>query len=94
MGASSQPDNVAQLRATVDGYQRENCRSITMTDDLASELLYQVIALEEILAAPWWRRPAVRARWRRDARASVRDIDGRTFTERRSNTIGTGWLAR
>jgi hypothetical protein len=58
------------------------------------ELLFQVIALEELLATRWPRSILVRARYRRDVRASVREIDGSNFTWRRLNSIGTDWLCR
>jgi hypothetical protein len=94
MGESSQPDSLA-LRAALEELEAETGRSLTLTDEYASELLYQVIALEEILAARWPRSVLVRARWRRDVRASVRGIvHPGSFTKRRLETIGTGWLAR
>jgi len=58
------------------------------------ELRFQVMALEEILAAPWPRVLLLLARLRSDLRASVRHSEGAGFAERRLNAIGTGWLAR
>lgn len=94
MGESLQAAGIAELRAALDDLKRDASQNLTWTDDYASELLCQVIALEECLAARWPRSILVRARWRRDVRASVRFIGGDTFTARRINTIGTGWLAR
>src|SRR5262249_4367445 len=74
---------------------RETNRAITMTDEITSELTYQIVALEEIIAAPWWRRWRVRARLRADLRASVAEtIHGEDFTERRLETLATGWITR
>lgn len=75
---------VAQLR-------REVMRDSLMTDQLAGELLRQVIALEEIVAARWPRSIGVRRRLARELRRSVARIEGRTFAEKRVNTIGSGW---
>lgn len=94
MGESSQADDLVRLRAALDDLERETSKNLTWTDNYASELLCQVVALEEILAARWPRSILVRARWRRDVRASVRLIGGDSFTTRRLNTIGTGWLAQ
>jgi hypothetical protein len=75
-------------------FRRDMSRDSAMTDQLAEELLLQIVALEEIVAARWPWRIIVRARLRRDLRASVRHVDGRTFTDRRINALGTGWIER
>ena len=81
------------LRHDLAALQREAGLTELQTDEYTSDLLHQVVAIEELLFAPWWRRPAVRRRWRRDVAASIRHIDGQDFIERRLNTIGTGWLS-
>ena len=75
-------------------FRRDVYQESAMTDQLAEELLLQIVMLEEILAARWPRRILVRARLRRDLRASVRHVEGSTFADRRINALGTGWLER
>lgn len=68
-------------------------RSIMQTDEFAEELLLQVIAIEETIAARWPRSMMLRWRLSRDLRRSVARVQhGATFTERRMETIGTGWM--
>ena len=75
-------------------FRRDVYQESAMTDALAEELLIQIVMIEEVLAARWPRRILVRARLRRDLRASVRHVDGGTWTDRRIETLGTGWLER
>ena len=75
-------------------FRRDVYQESAMTDELAEELLIQIVMIEEVVAARWPRRILVRARLRRDLRASVRHVEGRSFTDRRINTLGTGWLER
>jgi hypothetical protein len=88
------PDTLTALRRDLNGLHREAGRCHTWTDELTSELQILIVALEEIAFASWWRRPAVRRRWRRDVAASIRHIQGGNFTDRRHNTIATGWITR
>jgi hypothetical protein len=82
-------------RLTVTSLALETRDAILMTDDITSELTYMVVALEEIIAAPWWRRWRVTARVRADLRASVAGIvHGGDFTERRVESIASGWVLR
>jgi hypothetical protein len=85
---------LAAVRADLEDLALETGRSIFETDEHTSDTLTMVAALEEVMFAPWWRRPLVRARWRRDVAASIRHIQGASFTERRVNTIATGWITR
>lgn len=80
--------------ADLAALRREVNDSITATDEFASELLHQVAALEEIVAARWPRSVLVRARLRRGLRASVRHIDGDDFTSKRVNSLASGWMSR
>ena len=75
-------------------FRRDVYQESAMTDELAEELLIQVVMIEEVIAARWPRRIVVRARLRRDLRASVRHVEGRSFADRRINALGTGWLER
>lgn len=86
-GAPVSGEDMEQFRGDV-------IRDSLMTDQLAEELLLQIVALEEIVAAAWPRRILVRARLRRDLRRSVAHIEGRTFTGRRIDALGTGWIER
>jgi hypothetical protein len=52
----------------------------------AEQLELRVIAIEEAFAARWPRSIVVRARLGRQLRASVRDMQGDSFTERRADT--------
>lgn len=79
-------------RAEVDELHRAVIADNTMTDQLAGQLERRVIALEEIVAARWPRRIVVRRRLRRDLRRSVAHVQGATFTERRIEAIGSGWI--
>lgn len=64
-----------------------------LTDEFVSELLEQVVALEELVAARWPASMFVRWRLARDLRRSVACIEqGRSFTERRLATLATGWI--
>jgi hypothetical protein len=63
------------------------------TDSLAEALEYRVSALEEIVAARWPRRMVLRARLARQLRASLRNVQGSTFAERRAEAAGLDWLA-
>jgi hypothetical protein len=87
-------ERVAWLNGSDEDLRRDVGRDSSMTDQLAEELLLQIVALEEIVAASWPRSILVRARLRRDLRRSVAHVQGRTFTDRRINTLGTGWLER
>lgn len=78
----------------LERFRRETIFSITQTDEFATELLLQVLAIEEVYAARWPRRILVRARLGRELRRSVAHIDGATFAEKRINTISSGWLER
>lgn len=82
----------AALRRDLDALGRDTGRQFLWADEFTDDLFAMVIALEEALAAPWWRRRAALAAWRRDIRASVRHVDGHDFTGRRVTTIGTGWV--
>jgi hypothetical protein len=88
------PGELAALRAEVAKIGTELGQTIMHTDETESELLLQVVALEEILFARWPRSVLLRARWRRDVRASVRDAPGRGFAERRLEALGSGWITR
>lgn len=82
-------------RADLTALKFDIIRGETATDGFAEELQLQVVALEECLYARWPRSILVRARLRRDLRASVRHIaEGDGFTGRRVNTIGSGWITR
>ena len=75
--------------------RRDVIRESTMTDELAEELLLQIVALEEIVAARWPRSMILPGPGcGRILRASIRHVDGRTFADRRINALGTGWLER
>lgn len=80
------------MTARQAAWRREVNFSINETDWYAGELLRQVVALEEIVFARWPRSALLRRRLRRELRASVRHIDGRTFADRRRETLATGWL--
>jgi hypothetical protein len=85
---------LAALHAALADLHREGRQELLMTDEFTSELLEQVVAIEEILAARWPRSAVLRARLRRDLRASVRHADGRGFIVRRIEAISTGWISR
>jgi hypothetical protein len=68
---------------------------LTMTDDLTTELLHMIVALEETVHARFPRSILVRARLRRELRASVAQIgEGGDFPARRTGTVASGWLMR
>ena len=79
--------DVGQLRGDLG-------RDSAMTDCLAQDLELRVAALEELLYARWPRSIGVKRRLRRDLRASVAHVPGGSWTERRAETIGTGWIGR
>jgi hypothetical protein len=91
---AGQPPSPEELRAGLEELRLEVGRTTTWTDELASAVLLQAVALEELLFARWPRSILVRRRWRRDLRESMRHIDGHDFTTRRINTLGTGWVTR
>ncbi len=74
--------------------RRDVIAESAMTDQLAEDLELQVVAIEEVIAARWPRRILVRWRLARDLRASVRHVQGRTWTDRRINALSTGWMER
>lgn len=74
--------------------QRDVHRESAMTDELAGDLEGRVAALEELLYARWPRSIAVRRRLRRDLRRSIAHVQGATFSEKRSETVTTGWTER
>ena len=78
----------------LENFKRTVSWSITQTDAFASELLLQVVVLEEVIAARWPRRILVRRRLRRDLRASVAHVQGASWTDRRINSLSTGWMER
>lgn len=82
------------LEQSLVDLRRDVRRDSAMTDQLAEVLELQVVALEEIVAARWPRSMVLRARLRRDLRASVAHAQGRTWTDRRINALSTGWLER
>ena len=81
------------MSGDLDALRREVIFSVTETDNYASERLRQVAEVEALIVARWPRSIVVRWRLARELRASVRHIDGRTFAEKRINTIGSGWMA-
>jgi hypothetical protein len=87
-------DTLSSLRADLTLLRIETGKEMLFGDELCDERLMMIVALEEALAAPWWRRPAAMRRWRRDIRASVAEMDGSTWQWRRLNTIATGWVNR
>jgi hypothetical protein len=78
----------------IEGLRVETGQQELQTDQVVSELLLLVVALEEVLAARWPRSILARRRWRRDVRASVRHIQGRDFTRKRTESLATGWVTR
>jgi hypothetical protein len=79
---------------TVEELTLESRRWDEILGHAIDELQWQVMALEEILAARWPRSVLVKYRLRRDIRASVRHSEGDGFGARRFNSIGTGWLTQ
>ncbi len=86
--------NLDELRRDVDQLRRDVIAESLMNDQLAEEMLLQIIAIEEVIAARWPRSIGVRRRLARDLRASVAHVQGATFTERRIETLGSGWMER
>lgn len=82
------------LEAALVELRRDVAAESAMTDYLAADLELRVAQLEEVLYARWPRRILVRRRLRRDLRQSVAHVQGRTWTDRRAETIGTGWTER
>ena len=82
------------LEQSLVDLQRDVHAESAMTDHLAAELQLQIVALEEIVAARWPRSVILRRRLRRDLRASVKHIQGATWTDRRIEALGSGWLER
>lgn len=85
---------LTELRDRLDALHRATGWNTNTTDEYMSEMLHQLIALEEIVAARWPRSVLLRARWRRDVRASMREMEGSTWAWRRLNAISTDWLSR
>jgi hypothetical protein len=81
-----------RLRRDVDQLRRDIITADIVDEDFAEISELRITALEEILYARWPRSIAVRRRLRRDLRASVAHVQGDTFTDRRSETISTGWV--
>lgn len=75
-----------------DNFRRDVIWSIGQSDAYAGEMLHQIVALEAIVVARWPRSVLLRRQLRRELRRSVAHIEGRTFAEKRLETIGTGWL--
>ncbi len=94
MTAGQPGDRPAALRAAIEELRIEVGHAELLADEFTTELLLLVVAVEELLYAPWWRRTAVRRRWRRDVRESIRHIQGVTFTDKRTHTIASGWVTR
>jgi hypothetical protein len=78
-------------RDELEQIQRQMRADDEWTAQMLDELIYRVTALEEILAARWPRSIWVRRRLAGRIRASVAEIDGRDFTWKRLNSLGTGW---
>lgn len=81
-----------RLGREVDQLRRDVIRAELIEDDFAEIDELRITALEEVLYTRWPRRIAVRRRLVRDLRASVAHVQGDTFTDRRSETISTGWV--
>jgi hypothetical protein len=79
-------------RREVDELRRDVILAELVEDDFAEISELRITALEEILYARWPRSILVRRRLVRDLRASVAHVQGETFTDRRSETITTGWV--
>jgi hypothetical protein len=79
---------------TVEELTLESRRWDEILGHAIDDLQRQVLALEEVVAARWPRSILVRARLRRDLRASVKHSEGSGFAVRRFNAIGTGWPVR
>jgi hypothetical protein len=81
-----------RLRRDVDQLRREVIVAEVVEDDFAEISELRITALEEILYTRWPRSILVRRRLVRDLRASVAHVQGDTFTDRRGETISTGWV--
>ena len=81
-----------RTRAAVDQLRRDVIHAELVEDDFAEISELRITALEEIVAARWPRSIVVRRRLARDIRASVAHVQGETFTDRRGETITTGWV--
>jgi hypothetical protein len=79
-------------RPEVDQLRRDAIAAEVAEDDFAEISELRITALEEILFARWPRSILVRRRLVRDLRASVAHVQGDTFTDRRGETISTGWV--
>jgi len=70
-------------------------RELRDTDEatgiMLDDLMFRLIALEEIVAARWPRSVLVRRRLAKAIRASVAEIGGSDFTGKRLNSVGSGW---
>jgi len=80
------------VRAELDQLRRDVVRDSIETDRQAEVTELRMTAIEEILAVRWPRSIGVRRRLARDLRASVAHVEGATFTERRIEAIGSGWI--
>lgn len=85
-------DTLSSLRDSIGELDHTVRETVSFDDQYISDLLLQVVMLEEVLAARWPRSIVLRRRWRRQVRASVRHMDGGTWVWRRLNALGTGWL--
>jgi hypothetical protein len=81
-----------RLGREVDQLRRDVIAADIVDEDFAEINELRITALEEILYARWPRSIAVRRRLRRDLRASVAHVQGIAFTDRRSETVSTGWV--
>lgn len=81
-----------RLRRDVDQLRREVIVAEVVEDDFAEISELRITALEEILFTRWPRSILVRRRLVRDLRASVAHVQGETFTDRRAETVSTGWV--
>jgi hypothetical protein len=67
---------------------------LSVTDSLAWSLEHRIAQFEQITAARWPRRWLLRTRYARQLRASTRHVSGRTWLDKRTETVTTDWLAR
>jgi hypothetical protein len=79
-------------RAEFDKLRRDVITESRMRDEQDDILELRIAVLEELVFTRWPRRIAVRRRLARDLRASVRHVEGATFTEKRVEAIGSGWI--
>jgi hypothetical protein len=80
------------LGREVDQLRRDVIIADIVDEDFAEINELRITALEEVLYTPWPQRILVRRRLRRDLRASVAHVQGVAFTDRRAETISTGWV--